>query len=215
MYKLALFDLDGTLMDSKVGILNSMSYALDYFGVKADPDAITRFIGPPIRDSFKVLYGFDSDKTEMAVAKYREYFEKQGMFEAEVYPEIVDLLKNLENHGIKMAVATSKVGKYAEQILRHFNISRYFDTIVGSEMDGTRSCKAEIISCVLDGPNIGRSAKAVMIGDREHDIIGAKAHKIDSIGVLWGYGGRAELEAAGATVIAHSPSELSHIISGV
>ena len=215
MYNLVLFDLDGTLVDSKAGILNSMNYALDYFGVKADSDALSKFIGPPIRDSFKVLYGFNPEKTEEAVAKYREYFATKGMFEAEVYPGIVPLLEGLEGHGIKMAVATSKVGSYAEKILAHFNISNYFSLIVGSEMDGTRSDKAEIIDCVLNRLDNSRKMKTAMIGDRKHDIIGAAAHKIDSIGVLWGYGGRAELEAAAATKIVSSTKELQHIICGV
>ena len=215
MYNLALFDLDGTLVDSEAGILNSMNYALDYFGIKADSDALSKFIGPPIRDSFKALHGFNPEKTEKAVAKYREYFATKGMFEAKIYPGIIPLLESLKGNGIKMAVATSKVGAYAEKILHHFNISQYFSLIVGSEMDGTRSDKAEIIDCALNTLDGSRKMKTVMIGDRKHDIIGATAHGIDSIGVLWGYGGRAELETAGATKIVNSTKELQHIICGV
>ena len=215
MYDLALFDLDGTLLDSKIGILNSMNYALDYFGIKADSDAITRFIGPPIRDSFRLLYGFSPEKTEEAVSKYREYFATKGMFEAKVYPDILSLLEMLANNGIQLTVATSKVGAYAELILSHFNMKHYFSVIVGSEMDGTRSDKAEIIGSALDELNKNCNKNAIMIGDREHDIIGAKACGIDSVGVLWGYGGHIELEAAGATKIVNSVNELQHIITGV
>ena len=216
MYGLVLFDLDGTLTDSKEGIVNSIRYALDSFGLLM-PDAanIDKFLGPPIRDSFREFCGVEDEKMEAVVAKYREYLVKRGLFENQLYDGIEDVIEKLDAKGVKMAVATSKATLYAEKILKYFEIDSYFGCIMGCELDGARSDKAEIIGCVLDELDSNRKMKAVMIGDRKHDIIGAAAHNIDSIGVLWGYGSRAELEAAGAAKIANSTKELSHIITGV
>jgi len=215
MDKLALFDLDGTLTDSGEGIVNSVRFALDHFGIDVkNLDELNRFIGPPLWNSFRDFCGFDDNQVKEAVKKYREYYNVKGIFENRLYDGITILLDNLTNVGIKLAVATSKPTKYAKIILDHFEISRYFDLIMGSEMDGTRSDKAEIIAYALNGLNYDGN-DAAMVGDRSYDIIGANKNYIDSIGVLWGYGDRAELEAAGATRIAESINELQYIIIGV
>ena len=206
---LVLFDLDGTLTDSKPGIINSVKYALESMGVSLpDEDTLKKFVGPPLRNSFKMFCGFDDIKSEEAVAKYREYFAPKGMLENKPYPNVIEVLEGLALKGVIMAVATSKPTVYAEKILNHFDMSRYFSLIVGSELDGTRSDKAEIIAYALDKLNSDRGMKTVMIGDRKHDIIGAKICKIGSIGALWGYGSKAELEEAGADRLIILPLEL-------
>jgi len=216
MYDLALFDLDGMLTDSQEGIVNSIRFALSYFGFEMSSlEELNRFLGPPLWNSFREFCGFDDGQVDEAVRIYREYYNEKGIFENRVYDGIADALESLTTSGIKVAVATSKPAKYAKIILDHFDLSRYFYLIAGSEMDGTRSDKAEVIAYALDSLDIARNMKTVMIGDRKHDIIGARAHGIDSIGVLWGYGGRAELESADATKIVSSTKELQHIITGV
>ncbi|MCL2377028.1 MAG: HAD family hydrolase [Defluviitaleaceae bacterium] len=215
-YDLVLFDLDGTLTDSQEGIVNSIQFALRHFGIEINaPEELRKFLGPPLWNSFKEFCGFDEEQIKVAVDKYREYYLPKGIFENNPYLGIAEILELLKFHGVILAVATSKPTIQAERILNHFNISTYFDLIVGSEMDGTRSDKAEIIAYVLDKLDSGRKMKAVMIGDRKHDIIGANAHRIDSIGVLWGYGDRAELEATNATYIIESTNEIPNIICGV
>ena len=215
VWDLVLMDLDGALTDSKRGIVNSVRYALDSMNVFLDEATLEKFIGPPLRNSFMEYCGFDKTGAEKAIAKYREYFVPKGMLENELYPNIIPMLNNFRQMGIVLVIATSKPTIYAEKILSYFNIACYFSTIVGSEMDGARSDKAEIIACVLDELDSSRNMKAVMIGDRKHDIIGANMHKIDSIGVMWGYGGREELEAVCASKIVSSTTELQHIICGV
>ncbi|MCL2373529.1 MAG: HAD family hydrolase [Defluviitaleaceae bacterium] len=213
MYNLCLFDLDGTLTDPKVGITKSVKHALAHFGIEVPSlDALEKFIGPPLRDSFREFYGFTPEEAELAVAKYREYFPTKGIFENELYPGIMETLAKLQAHNITMAMATSKPTIYAEIIAEHFGFKRYFTAIIGSELDGRRGKKSEVIEYVLETLDPKRQMKPIMIGDRNYDIIGANETAISSIGVTWGYGSQAELAAAGATFIAGSPGELSEII---
>ena len=214
MKNLCLFDLDGTLTDPKVGITKSYQYALSSFGINEELDNLTRFIGPPLRDVFKESYGFGQADVEKAVTKFREYFSTIGLLENDVNPEIIDVLKRLKDDGIVMAVATSKVALYTNMILKHFKIDEYFSFVSGDEMDGsrTKNGKRDIIKIALDALDPNRIESAVMIGDREHDIIGAREVGIDCIGVTWGYGSLAELEQAQATWIANSPEEMYRYI---
>jgi len=200
--KYILFDLDGTVTDSKRGILKSMQYALKSFGVEIKDEELSSysfFLGPPLRDSFEILknrFGLRAKDTETAVAKYREYFVPRGMFENDLYPGIENLLEKLKNQGKIVILATSKVEMYAERILEHFDISKYFDIIAGSELDGRRSKKCDVILYALEqckALSDEEKAKAAMVGDRNHDIIGAAQAGIDSVGVLYGYGSREEL----------------------
>jgi len=208
MKTLCLFDLDGTLTDSKAGILNSAEYALKAVGIKTSTYSgnLDKLIGPPIRDAFRLIHPFTDVEVEEVVRKYREYFATKGLLENEVYPGIMDMLSKLDSQGITMAIATSKATIYAVRIAEHFGFAKYFDVIMGSELDGSRSRKSEVIQAVLD--NLTGAQKIIMIGDREHDIIGAKETGVASVGVTWGYGTRQELEAAGAINIVDSAGEL-------
>ena len=214
MYDLCLFDLDGTLTDPKIGITRSYQYALAAFGIHEEADNLAKFIGPPIRENFRDYYGFSDLDTERAVAIFREYFSEKGLLENTIYPEIPGALQKLKDSGKTLAVATSKVTVYTNPILEHFGIDKYFSFVSGDEMDGrnTKNGKCDIIRIALDMLDPERKKRAVMIGDRKHDIHGANDTGIDSIGVTWGYGPRAELEEAGATVIADTVDELCRLI---
>jgi len=207
-YDICLFDLDGTLTDSQAGIINSAKYALSHFGIESNSATLRKFIGPPLRNSFKSHYGFSEEKAELAVAKYREYFAETGIWENEVYPGIHELLGELKKRGNILAVATSKAYFFAEKILERFELKDYFDFAAGSELDGTRSKKSDVINFALDFLDPIRNKNCVMIGDREHDINGAKEAAVHSIGVTYGYGSREELESAGAEAIAENIEEL-------
>jgi len=213
MYNLCLFDLDGTLTDPKLGITKSVQHALNHFDIQiSNLDQLEKFIGPPLRDSFREFYGFTAAEAELAVAKYREYFPQKGIFENQLYPGILETLAKLQSSGITMAIATSKPTIYAEKIAQHFGFKKHFATIIGSELDGTRSKKSEIIHHVLKEIDPARKMNPLMIGDRHYDIIGANETAIHSIGVTWGYGSQEELTAAGATFIASSQAQLCEII---
>lgn len=212
--KYMLFDLDGTLTDPQEGITNSVAYALEQYGIHVeDRSTLNKFIGPPLKDSFMEYYGFAEDRAEEAVWKYREYFNEDGIFENKVYPGIPQMLQRLNDQGKILIVATSKPTVYAKRILERFELSRYFADVQGSEMDGSRTKKEEVISYALEQNQITDNAQAVMIGDREHDIIGAKKCGLDSIGVLFGYGSREELEGCGAGQIVDTVQMLEDLLS--
>lgn len=208
-YDTILFDLDGTLTDPGVGITNAVAYALHQYGIIIEDKTILYpFIGPPLLDSFQKYYGFSDEKANRAITYYREYYSKTGIFENVVYDGIKELLQNLKEHNKSLIVATSKPELFARQILDHFGLSEYFRFIAGATMDGSLSRKGDIIKYALNRCNITSVSSAIMIGDREHDVIGAKKAGIDCIGVLFGYGTRTELEAAGASYIAESVSDI-------
>lgn len=212
-YKIILFDLDGTLSDPKVGITKSVQYALWKMGiVEPDIDKLECFIGPPLQVSFTEYYGFDEVQTQKAIDFFRERFTEKGMFENELYPEIPSLLKSLKERQYTLAVATSKPTIFSEQILKHFGIDHYFELIVGSNLDGTRTAKTEIIQYIIDHFKEHQLDDFIMIGDRKHDIIGANNTGIDSIGVMYGYGSLEELSNANATYIVKSVGELEDIL---
>ncbi len=213
-YKTLLFDLDGTLTDPKTGITRSVRYALLKMGIAdVDVESLVKFIGPPLKDSYKKYYGFTEEEADLGIAYYREYFAGTGIFENTMYPGIGDLLGALRGEEIRLFVATTKPTVYAEKICDYFDISRYFEEIMGSELDGRLSDKGELIRFIIEKHDIG-SSEALMLGDREHDIFGAKRNFIESVGVGYGYGTRAELEAAGATYYAGSIGELSELLLG-
>jgi len=204
-----LFDLDGTLTDPGTGITNSVAYALDKYGIEvSDRSVLYPFIGPPLRESFMKFYGFSEERAEEAVWKYREYFSERGLFENEVYPGIPEMLKNLKDQGARLFVATSKPTGYSKQILEHFNLLGYFEDVQGSTMDGSREKKADVIAYLLKMNQITAKDDVVMIGDRRLDIDGAKENGLASVGVLYGYGDRSELEDADADDIVENVSEL-------
>ena len=212
-YEYILFDLDGTLTDPGIGITNSVMYALKKFNIEVpDRTALYKFIGPPLKGSFEEFYHFTPDQSEQAVSYYREYFRKQGMLENVVYDGIPEMLDHLKASGRKLIVATSKPEAFTLEILRHFRLYDYFDFIAGATMDDTRNKKADIIRYALENCGITNKVSAIMIGDRKHDIIGAKENGLDSIGVLFGYGDRKELTDAGATFIAVSAEEVEKLL---
>lgn len=210
-YDVILFDLDGTLTDSSPGIINSIIYALKKYDITVNNKAeLKKFLGPPLHESFREFYGFDEEKSMEAVGFYREYFSTKGLLENEVYDGIPSLLKNLCDKGKRLIVATSKPQEFTDRIMAHFGLGEYFEFVAGSNMDGTRSKKAEVIEYALQKCQITDKSKVVMVGDRMHDIIGAKAVGIDSVGVEYGYGDYDELNHASATYIVKTVEELKN-----
>lgn len=218
MFSYILFDLDGTLSDPKQGICGSVQYALKSFGIdEPDLDRLEPFIGPPLRDSFMRYYDFTPEQAEAAVAKYRERFSVTGKYENTLYPGITVLLHDLEQAGAKLAVASSKPTVYVEDILVHFGIRQYFDIVVGSELDGTRDRKEEVVLEALRQLAQRYGAKpweVVMVGDRSFDIEGAKAAGTHNIAVAYGYAQPGELEQAGAEIIVRDVQGLRQVLLG-
>lgn len=212
-YDYLLFDLDGTLTDPGEGITNSVAYALRKQGIEVtDKKELYCFIGPPLSESFSRFFGFSMEESLRCVEYYREYYRDKGIFENLLYDGIPELLATLKSRGKKIILATSKPELFAKQILDHFGLTEYFDHICGASMDESRNKKADVIEYALETAKLDDLARAVMIGDREHDINGARLNGLDSIGVLFGYGDRPELEAAGATYIAESVEDIKKFI---
>ena len=205
------FDLDGTLTDPGLGITNSVMYALAKFGIYEERSELYKFIGPPLLDSFREFYGFSEEDSLKALSYYREYFGEKGLFENEVYDGIRELLEELREAGHHLLVATSKPTFYSEKILNHFGLDKYFEYLSGCSMDEKNSPKADIIRKAL---SVCKAAPedVLMIGDRKHDIIGAKANGVKSIGVLYGYGDLTELTLAGADHIAETVEDIKQFI---
>ena len=207
-YKNLLFDLDGTLTDSKEGIVNSVKNALNHFKITVkDEEELNRFIGPPIWDTFPKFYNFNEDETKIAVEKFREYFREKGIFENKLYSGIEDLLNELYKTDKRIFLATSKPEVFAIKVLKHFNLDKYFTYIYGATLDNSRAKKGEIIEYILKEHNL-KIEETIMVGDRAEDIIGANENNIDSIGVLYGYGDYEELSKVGATYIVEDIKEL-------
>lgn len=214
-YQYILFDLDGTLTDPKEGITKSVAYALASYGIEVeDLDELCKFIGPPLKDSFMEFYGFGEEQAVEAVEKYREYFRPTGVLENRVYPDVENLLQTLRACGKVLILATSKPTVFANQILKHFGLVPYFTFVAGSELDGTRVRKGEVIRYALEQMKIQELSKVVMVGDREHDMIGAKENGLDSIGVLYGYGSIEEFRKYGADYVAEQVKDLEKLLAG-
>jgi len=211
MKKTILFDLDGTLTDSGEGIINCAAFALEHFGLPV-PDRTTmrQFVGPPLRDTF-TKFGVPADKAEEAISVYRSRYIPIGKFENEPYPGIRKLLEHLKAEGHRLYVATSKPEAMSVDILTRFDLAKYFDRICGATLDGSRDEKAQVIAYLL--AETGSAENTVMVGDTAFDVIGAAAHGIPTIGVSWGYGEIADMEAAGAKAIAHTMDELYWLLN--
>ena len=206
MKKTILFDLDGTLTDSGEGIINCAILALEHFGCPIPSrEALRVFVGPPLHESF-VKHGVPEDKAEEAVAIYRSRYIPIGKFENTPYPGIRELLESLKAEGHTLYVATSKPEQMSIDILEHFDLAKYFDRICGASLDTSRSSKEAVIGYLIE--QNGRSDNMVMVGDTKFDIIGAKHHGIPGIGVSWGYGEVADMEAAGAVAIVDTMDQL-------
>lgn len=197
-------DLDGTLTDPKPGITRSIRHALQALGRDApDEDALTWCIGPPLLDSFATLLG-DAELAPRALGLYRQRFGEIGLYENRVYDGVPDMLERLRAAGLRLYLATSKPHVYATRIVRHFGFDRWLDGVFGSELDGTRSAKTDLVAHALIGSG-AEAVRSVMLGDREHDVIGARNNGLTGLGALWGYGAEEELRAAGASGLVVDP----------
>ena len=207
-------DLDGTLTDPRVGMVASIKHALSKLGYSCPADhELQRYIGPPLQDSFAVLLNTtDSERINSAIRLYRERYSDIGLFENTVYPGIPEALLAIREFGASLYVATSKPTAFAERIIERFELARFFDAIHGSELDGTRSKKGDVIAHALRIEGLSPKS-TLMVGDRLHDIVGAKKNGVFSVGVLWGYGSREELEQAGAGAICMEPISLPNVLS--
>lgn len=213
MYQYIFFDLDGTITDSAKGIMNSVAYAFERFGVEEpDREKLKRFIGPPLIYSFQEFYGFSETDAEKAVEVYREYYAETGIFENDIYEDVEEVFMGLKKSGKKLVLATSKPEVYAIRILKHFGLYEYFDFIGGATLDESRNDKVAVLSYILESLKIENRSEIIMIGDRHHDIEGANVHGLDSLGVLYGYGSREELEEAGATYLTETVKGILEIV---
>lgn len=208
-----LLDLDGTLTDPGAGIVACLQHALVRLGLPAVPGSeLCRFIGPPLHDSLCELLGTnDPASVEQALGFYRERYSARGLYENEVYPGIEDALKRLRDRGDTLFVATSKPEPFATRIIEHFRLADYFQRVWGSELNGTRSDKASLIAHILDKEELNPK-ETVMVGDRFHDAVGARANGVIPVGVLWGYGNEQELETAQCKVLLRTPAELASFV---
>lgn len=219
MFQYCLFDLDGTLTDPREGITKSVQYALSKKGIN-EPDLkkLEDFIGPPLRESFAKKYGMSEEEAKEAVAFYRERFAPIGVLENRIYEGIPELLSELSKQGVKIAIASSKPTVFVNKILEHFDIAKYFDVVVGSELDGKRDAKEAVVEealrqlGILELPQDKKKIYCAMIGDRKFDMQGAKAHGLTGVGVRFGFAAEGELEAEGADYIAETVEELQQYL---
>jgi phosphoglycolate phosphatase len=203
-----MFDLDGTLADSFDGISASLRVALASFGIDAGSDEnLRKYIGPPLRQSFKEYNGMSDDEAELAMARYREHFRREGARLYKFYPGIEEMLERIHASGIRMAIATSKAESYARIVVEPF--MRYVSFISGSEMNGARSSKDELIKHALANVPGVSAESSLMVGDRIHDLIGAKAAGVASVGVLYGFGTEGELK--GADYLCKTPEDVADL----
>lgn len=208
-----LFDLDGTLTDSGPGIIKAVEYALNKFDITVtDRQSLRAFVGPPLRDSFSRFYGFSAKDAERAVAYYREYYNDTGVYENSVYEGIPEALKALKDEGYTLAVATSKPETLSVRVLDHFDLSGYFKVVSGASEDASLYLKADVIRQAMRRLNLSDTEGLLMVGDREHDVIGAKDVGIPCLGVLFGYGDREELTAAGAAALAKTAADIVRFV---
>lgn len=210
-----LFDLDGTIINSQEGITNCIRYVLDYWGMEQPPtEDLLCFIGPPLWEQFQKIYGFDAEKAEASVWKYRERFDKTGIFECELYPGIRELIRSLKKKGYRVALASSKPEGACVRIIEHFHLEDYFDGIFGATRDGKISSKKQVLDYLFETTGMNRE-ETVLIGDTRFDVLGAREAGIPCIGVTYGFGSREELEEAGALAICSNVREVEDFIETV
>ena len=208
--KYVLFDLDGTVADTKEGVTRSVQYALGKMGVVEESlDELEKFIGPPLYQSYKEFYGFTEEQIEMAVKYYRDYYNEKGMLQCYIYPGMEKILEKLHNSGVKVILATSKPEHYAKKILKHFDLAKYFDVIAGSTLTKERTTKSDVIRYAISGFDDFDAKEAYMIGDRKFDYIGAREFGIPCILIGYGYGSMEELEECKPFAIKETVEELS------
>jgi phosphoglycolate phosphatase len=213
MPKAFFFDLDGTLTDPKIGITRCLQYALEKMKHPEPPmEELVACIGPPLHENMARLLGpARSHEVERGVLLYRERFRDVGLFENALYDGIPECLQSLRDEGHLLFLCTSKARVFAERILEHFGLAQHFERAYGSELDGTRADKGELIAYLLECEGL-RPSDAVMIGDRKYDVVGASKNGVPSVGILWGYGSEEELSGAGATRLCRTPGELAVLL---
>ena len=212
-YKYILFDLDGTITESGPGIMNSVEYALNKMNREVgDRDTLKKFIGPPLTESMEKYYGMSKEEALLGVKYYREYYHDKGIYENRVYDGLEEVLKKINEAGKQAIVATSKPEKYAKIIIDHFHLTQYFACVAGMEMDGGRGTKAQVITYALEKNDITDKSNVLMIGDREHDVIGAHENGLDCLGILYGFGSRKEFEEAGADYIRENVEDILQFV---
>ena len=210
MYKVILFDLDGTLTDSGEGITRSVQYALEKIG-KPEPERqkLNIFVGPPLLEQFQEYAAIDKETAKKAVEYYRERYAPVGIYENELYPGILEMLEKLKARGYRLGVASSKPENFVNTVLEHFHMTSYFDQIVGSKPDGGRTDKTAVIEEALLRMGLEKHRnQVIMVGDKEHDVLGARKAGLDCIAVSYGYGTMEELENAHPLKIVNSTEEL-------
>lgn len=213
IYNDICFDLDGTITDPKIGITQSVTFALDSFGITGiDSETLKKFIGPPLLDSFMNLIGLSESQSYEAIKKYREYYAAKGMFEANIYNGIPELLRDLYLAGKRLILATSKPTVFATQILERFGVSECFSFISGSLLDNTRTSKEEVIEFAIENVDGIIPEKTVMVGDRKFDVLGGRHFGFITIGVGYGYAPEGELENAHPDWYAKDTAELRKIL---
>ena len=210
-YTTLLFDLDGTLTDSTEGIIRCLDHALEQMGFDI-PEDKNKFLGPPLYSSFAEFCGMNEEQVREAVRIFRERYSTVGLFENRVYEGIPEMLERLKNGGKRLMVATSKPDVYAVRIFERFGLAQFFEFVGGTDINGTRNNKDDVIEYVFDKCNITDRSKVLMIGDRRHDVLGAHKTGIKCMGILWGFGSAEELTEAGADYIAATPQEAADML---
>ena len=212
-YTHCFFDLDGTVIDSSPGITQSVQYALRKSGIEPPPaNELLGFIGPALSWSFSHFFDMNEAESLRAVAYYRENYRAGGMLNCRVYNGIESLLQRLTDTGVVCVLATCKPHCFAEQILQHFGLDRFFTFVSGPELDGTRGEKHEVIAYAMEHLGLTDPSEILMIGDRASDITDAKKLGVDAVGVLWGFGAKEELTNAGAMALCKKPAEIASLI---
>lgn len=213
MYSDIIFDLDGTLTNPKTGIINSVLYAINKLDIEIkNTEELTRFIGPPLQDSFKQYYNFSHKKMTEVVSHFRAYFSEKGIYENELYPGIYEMLEKLSGKGKKLYIATSKLDRFAQIVVAHFNLQHFFVEVVGADYAGQKAEKSFLIEHLLKSNKIKELNKVVMVGDRKYDIEGAQDQQIKSVAVLYGYGKADELALCNATHTVSTVKELELLL---
>ena len=208
-YDYYLFDFDGTLCDTTEGIFNSIIYSLDCYGIKeTDLKKLEFFVGPPLFESYKTVYGASDEDAKYLIEKYRERYKTKAAQESRIYDGVKNMLEALKARGKKIAVASSKPKLFVDEISQFHDIYKYYDFVSAETFKNNHSSKKELINACLEYFGNPDKSKVIMVGDRFYDIDGAKASGVDSAGAVYGFGTEKELKNAGATYILHTPDDL-------
>lgn len=211
-YEYILFDLDGTVIDSKPGITHCIRYALDKKGISCEDSVLDKMVGPPFRVSMSEFLGLDMPTIEELITLYRGIYESDGWKECEIYRGVIDMLEKLKAGGKRLAIATSKPMKFVDIIIDGLNLGKYFEFLGGASSDASKESKADVIELVLNGLHVTDKSKVLMVGDRLYDIVGANTVGVDSVGILWGYGNEDEFTKNNANYIVDTPENLVKLL---